>query len=60
MSSPCAENQDRDALFRGNWGRLYEPATTRGSDLINISPGTGLPHIPSQQLPPEWLIKSPS
>jgi hypothetical protein len=58
-ASAFAEDQDRDALCRRNWGRLYEAATTRGSDLINISPGTGLQDIPSYQLPPEWLIKLP-
>ena len=57
-TSAFAEDQDRDALFRRNWGRLYEAATTRGSDLINISPGTGLRNIPSHQPPPEWLLKS--
>lgn len=56
-TSAFAEDQDRDALIRRNWGRLCEAATARGSDLINISPGTELREIPSHQLPPEWLVK---
>jgi hypothetical protein len=57
-TSSFAEDRDRDAKFRLNWGNLYEAATARGSDLVNLSPGTGLRDIPSCQLPSEWLVKS--
>jgi hypothetical protein len=58
-TSAFAEDEDRDATVRRNWGRFYEAATTRGSDLVNMSPGTGLRDIPSHQPPPEWLLMSP-
>lgn len=58
-TSAFVEDQDRDAIIRRNWGRLYHAATARGSDLVNISPGTKLRDIPSYQPPAEWLLRAP-
>lgn len=57
-TSAFAENQDRDARVRRNWALLYKAATTRGSEVINISPGTELRDIPSYQPPPDWTLTS--
>lgn len=46
---------DRDRRVRRAWGRFYEGAVTRGVEVVNLSPGTGLEELPHPPVPTRWL-----
>jgi hypothetical protein len=54
--SGFAGDPDRDARIRSRWKRFYEAATARGSEILNLSPGTGLRELPHREPPSGWLL----
>lgn len=46
---------EQDAVVRTRWGRFCEAAATRGSRVLNLSPGTGLREMPHREPPRTWL-----
>jgi hypothetical protein len=46
---------DRDVRHRQNWKRFCDEARRRGSEVLNLSPGTGLMEMPHREPPFHWL-----
>ena len=51
VSSP-----QRDQCLRQRWSTLNEAAASRGIELVNWSPGTGLREMPYREPPSDWLL----
>jgi hypothetical protein len=57
-ASGFATDPDREIKVRGNWSHFHKAATYRGSQVINLSPDTGLTELPSCAPPIEWVLSS--
>jgi hypothetical protein len=56
--SGFATDPDRETKIRENWSRFYQAAISRGSEVLNLSPGTGLVELPSYLPPLDWFLGS--